>query len=353
MPNRNPRGDEPRRMWLRAIPFLIVHLMPLGAFFTGVRASDLMVCVALYAVRMFFITAGFHRYFAHRAFRTHRLVQFVLAFGAQTSAQRGTLWWAAHHRQHHKESDTPEDPHSPLDGFWWSHVAWIFHRENRRTRTELIPDLMRYPELRFLDRFHHLPAVLLALAVFLWGGASALFIGFFLSTVLVYHGTFVINSLAHVFGSRRFVTRDTSRNNLVLALVTGGEGWHNNHHHYPASARQGFAWWEIDASFYVLWVASKLGVVRDLLLPTTEALGRNLVVDGFSDIGLFRAHWRKAQAALASRRVRTSEFYDARRRALVELMTSTRTAAEEIARGSRPGLEAGGLPRRSTAGEIS
>jgi stearoyl-CoA desaturase (delta-9 desaturase) len=322
-------------MWRRAIPFLTVHLLPLGALFTEVTAADWILCGALYVVRMFFVTAAFHRYFSHKTFKLNRFFQFLFAFGAQTSAQRGALWWAAHHRHHHKYSDLPEDTHSPLQGFWWSHCTWMFSDENRRTKTELVKELARYPELRFLNRWHSLPAFVLAAAVFALGGPGALFIGFFLSTVLLWHGTFTINSLSHVFGTRRFVTRDTSRNNFLLALITLGEGWHNNHHHYPGATRQGFAWWEIDVTYYTLLALSKIGIVRDLRHPTAEALQTNRVADGICDIGMFHAHWSKATAALANRKARTGAFYEARRKALSELMYSTRSRAEDIATASK------------------
>lgn len=333
-------------MFMRAIPFMLVHLMPLGAIWAGVRTRDVVLCFALYAVRMFFITGGFHRYFAHRSYKANRVVQFLMAFGAQTAAQRGVLWWAAHHRHHHRFSDMPEDSHSPLRGFLWSHVTWFFHSENRRTKSELIKDFYKYPELRFLNKFHLLPAIMLGAVVFFTMGASALFTGFFLSTVLLYHGTFFINSLAHVMGTRRFVTHDTSRNNFGLALITGGEGWHNNHHHYPSAASQGFYWWEIDTTYYTLRLMNMLGLISDLRQPTEEALSKNLVRDGHADIGMFQAHWSKAASALVNTRTQTGAFYEARKRevearrkTMEEFVVTTKTRADEVARSSRDQIE--------------
>ncbi|WP_404713505.1 acyl-CoA desaturase [Sphingomonas sp. MMS24-J13] len=255
------------------IPFLLVHLGCITAIWTGVTWPAVALCVGLYWLRMFAVTAGYHRYFSHRAFATGRIFQFLLAFLAQSSAQRSVLWWAAKHRHHHLHSDTAEDVHSPRQtGFLHSHVGWIFARHHAGFDPAKIPDFARYPELRLLHRFELAPAALLAGLCFLIAGWPGLVVGFLWSTVLVYHGTFCINSLAHVRGSRRYVTGDDSRNNLALALVTMGEGWHNNHHAYPSSARQGFRWWEIDATYYALKLLAVLGIVRALKAPPERVL---------------------------------------------------------------------------------
>lgn len=257
--------------WIRRVPFLLVHLSPIALIWSGFRPRDLALCVALYFIRMFFVTAGYHRYFSHRSFKTSRAGQFILAVGAQTSAQKGALWWAAHHRDHHRYSDQPKDPHSPKGGFFHSHIGWILDPKNKPTMFEKVKDLSRYPELRFLNRWHWLPAVALGLSCWLWGGWSALVGGFFVSTILVYHCTFFINSLTHMWGNQRYETGDTSRNNFILALVTMGEGWHNNHHHTPGRARQGERWWEIDATYEVLRVAAWLGLVSGLRVPAAAS----------------------------------------------------------------------------------
>jgi stearoyl-CoA desaturase (delta-9 desaturase) len=278
-PEAYRRAADERVAWVKSIPFIVLHLMPFGLLWTGVRLRDLVLCFALYYVRMFFITAGYHRYFGHRAFKTGRLMQFVLALGGAMAAQKGALWWAGHHRHHHKYSDMPEDIHSPKRGFWWSHVGWILCTKYEDTPVDRIKDFVKYPELRFLDRYHLLPPTALGVAIYLWGGASALFAGFFLSTVLLYHGTFVINSVTHVWGRRRYATTDTSKNSLLLALVTLGEGWHNNHHYFQASANQGFFWWEIDISYYVLKMLSWVGLVWGLKKPPAKVLYSNLIKD--------------------------------------------------------------------------
>ncbi len=248
--------------------FLLLHLACFAAFWTGVTSGALVLGVVLYLVRIFAIGAGYHRYFAHRAFRTGRIFQFVLAFLAQTSAQRGVLWWAANHRRHHKHSDTELDVHSPVQrGFLYAHVGWIFVPRNNATDYAMIRDMARYKELVWLDRHPYLPAALLALATWLIAGLPGLVVGFCWSTVVLWHATFSINSLAHVVGRRRYVTGDESRNNWLLALLTMGEGWHNNHHAYQVSVRQGFRWWEFDPTYYALRVLSWLGIVWDLHVP--------------------------------------------------------------------------------------
>jgi stearoyl-CoA desaturase (delta-9 desaturase) len=250
------------------IPFVLTHLVCFGAIWTGVSVEALLLCFALYLVRMWAITAGFHRYFSHRSYKTSRPMQFVLAFLAQTSAQRGVIWWAAVHRHHHLYSDTEHDVHSPRQhGFWHAHLGWIFVPSNWRPDYGSVADLTRYPELVWLDKNQYVPVLLSGFAVWALGGWQMLVVGFLWSTVLLFHCTFFINSLAHLTGSQRYLTGDDSRNNLLLALITLGEGWHNNHHHYQSSTRQGFRWWEIDLSYYVLRVMSWLGLVWDLRAP--------------------------------------------------------------------------------------
>lgn len=222
------------------------------------------MCVASYYVRMFGVTAGFHRYFSHRTYRLNRFWQFAMAFLAMTAAQKGVLWWAANHRHHHKYSDQPEDIHSPVQrGFWWSHIGWIL-AESKGTDYSRIGDLTKYPELRWLDRNQYVPTMLYGVALALVFGPIGLFYGYFLSTVLLWHGTFSINSVMHVFGKRVFDTADDSRNSMIFALVTMGEGWHNNHHHHPGSAAQGFRWWQLDFSYYALLVLEKIGIVQGM-----------------------------------------------------------------------------------------
>lgn len=269
----------------KSMPFFIFHIVAIvGVFLVPFSWKWVALCVAMYYLRMFGVTAGFHRYFSHRTYKTSRAFQFLLACLAQSSAQKGALWWAANHRHHHRFSDQVEDIHSPLHtGFWWSHAGWILTTENDPTRWDQIKDFEKYPELVWLNQWHHVPAVALALVLFFTGGAPALFWGFFMSTVLLWHGTFTINSLSHVFGKRRYTTTDTSRNNFWLALLTMGEGWHNNHHTYMSSTNQGFFWWEIDPSYYTLKALSWFGIVWDLRKPPLELLEAKRIDRGVQD----------------------------------------------------------------------
>ena len=294
------RADDERIDWIGSIPFFLVHLTPLLAIWTGFRTRDVVLCVALYFIRMFFISAGYHRYFAHRGYKMGRVMQFLMAVGGATAAQKGVLWWAGYHRHHHWYSDQAGDIHSPKDGFLWSHVGWVLCPKYARTPIELIKDFEKYPEILWLNKYHLVPPVLLASGCYLWGGASALVVGFLLSTVILFHGTFTVNSLTHLFGSRRYETSDTSRNSFIIALWTGGEGWHNNHHHYETTANNGFFWWEFDSSYYVLKVLSWLRLVYDLRLPPKFVLeGRRST---FEDHGMEPPPlWEEAQAkAVAS-----------------------------------------------------
>jgi stearoyl-CoA desaturase (delta-9 desaturase) len=258
----------PAREGLRpsaVLGFLAVHAAALGVFWIGFSWKGVALCVASYYLRMFAITAGFHRYFSHRTYALSRVPQFLLAFLGQTAAQKGVLWWASNHRHHHRYSDRPEDVHSPLQrGFWWSHIGWILGRDHAESDYSRVPDLARYPELVWLDRHDYLPTIVYAAALATTFGPVGLFYGYFLSTVLLWHGTFSINSVMHLFGRRAYATTDDSRNSFLFSLVTMGEGWHNNHHWAPGSAAQGFHWWEVDASYYVLWFGEKLGLVRGL-----------------------------------------------------------------------------------------
>jgi stearoyl-CoA desaturase (delta-9 desaturase) len=285
-PARTPLAADERLNRLTSIPFFAVHLLPLAALWTGATALDWALCAGLYALRMFCITAGYHRYFSHRSFRTGRVMQFALAFGGGMAAQKGALWWAAHHRHHHRASDQADDVHSPKRGFWWSHAGWILCRKYDATDLGAVPDLARYPELVFLNRWHWIPPAALGVACFLAGGWSALWIGFFLSTAITYHSTFCINSLTHLFGRRRYATTDTSRNSLLMALLTFGEGWHNNHHYYQASANMGFYWWEIDVSYCVLRLLSWTGLVWDLRRPSRAVRDAGRIGADNPDVGL-------------------------------------------------------------------
>lgn len=283
-----PRADID---WLSTTPFILAHIVCFAAIWTGVHLTDILIAIGLYALRMFGVTGGYHRYFSHRTYKTGRVFQFILAFIAQSSAQRGALWWASTHRHHHKYSDMDEDVHSPVKrSFIYSHMGWIFDRKHAKTDLDAIPDFARFPELVWLDRNYYVAPIALGFLVWLFAGWSGLIVGFFWSTVALWHATFCINSLAHVYGNRRYLTTDQSRNNWWLALLTFGEGWHNNHHHYQSAACQGFRWYEIDLSFYILKALSGLGIVRNLKVPpkavirNEQRLGKAVVEKAASEL---------------------------------------------------------------------
>ena len=270
--------DDDRRIdWLRTLPFILLHLACLLVIVVGVSPIAVAVCAGLFVLRMFAITAVYHRLLAHRAYQAPRWLTFLGAAIANSSGQRGPLWWAAHHRQHHSHSDGADDLHSPMYGFWHSHLLWFMTPGAFRTRSEAIPDLAARPELVFLDRFDSLAPFLLALACYGLGealhywapnlgttGWQMAIWGFAVSTVLLAHATFAVNSLCHVWGSRPYATRDSSRNNWLIAIITLGEGWHNNHHRYPSCVRQGFRWWQYDPTWWALRFAAAIGLVSKL-----------------------------------------------------------------------------------------
>ena len=255
--------------------FVALHLAVVAVFFVPATPHLLMWLAATYSLRMFGVTAGYHRYFSHRSYRLGRIAQFLMAFLSQTSGQKGVLWWAAQHRDHHRYSDREQDIHSPRQrGFWWAHVGWVLSNEHDSYDPKRVADMARFPELRWLDRYHWIPTVVFAAFILMVGGVGALVWGYVVSTVVLYHCTFAINSLAHIFGTRRFETADHSRNNWLLALVTFGEGWHNNHHFSMGSCRQGIRWWEIDITYGVLRLLAIPGIVKDMRpfrIPTPRA----------------------------------------------------------------------------------
>jgi stearoyl-CoA desaturase (delta-9 desaturase) len=269
-----------------AINFIVLHLACLLVLWVEFSWLALAAGVVCYLVRMFGITAGYHRYFSHRAYRTSRAFQFLLACLGASAGQRGPLWWAAHHRHHHRHSDTDRDVHSPVaHSLFRAHIGWVMCRKYDVAELSLVKDLSRYPELRRLDRYFFAPPIALASGLTLTGwllerrapglhtsALQMLLYGYVVSTVLLYHATFSVNSLAHKFGRRRFAVNDESRNNFWVALVTLGEGFHNNHHYYPASERQGFYWREIDVTHFCLMALAWFRVVWDLKTPPERIL---------------------------------------------------------------------------------
>ncbi len=343
------RPADERVNWRTSIPFIIIHLLPFVAIWTGVSVRAAVLFVVLYWGRLFFVTGGFHRYFAHKSYKTNRVVQFLIAFGATSANQKGPLWWAGWHRHHHRFSDTDEDLHSPRKGFWWSHVGWILCDRFKETPTRYIKDFDAYPELRWLDKYWIVPPIIVAGASLAIAGLPGLFFGYFASTILLMHTTYLVNSVTHLFGKRRYATVDTSRNSFLIALLTWGEGWHNNHHYYQASVRQGFFWWEIDLTYYILVVMSWFGLVKDFRVPPERVRAGERIKEGHFDVGMFAAHWGKAIGALSAGRDRAGEYAGAKRRAIEEFVESSKETADEFARiakqqaGSKPTTAAGDI----------
>ncbi len=266
-------GIWQRQEAFSAALYWVIHAGCLVAFVTDVGRFEIALCLGLFWIRLFGITAGYHRYFSHKTFKTSRAFQFALALLGASATQKGPLWWAAGHRRHHRFSDQEGDLHSPREGFWHAHQSWIFLDRWSMTEIERIGDFARYPELVWLNRWHIVAPLGLAIGCYAVGGLSGLVWGFCISTTLLWHSTYTINSLAHRWGSQRYDTGDDSRNNAFLALLTLGEGWHNNHHHYMASARQGFFWWEIDITYYILRGLQAVGLIWDIREPPAQVIG--------------------------------------------------------------------------------
>ncbi|MGD9352315.1 MAG: acyl-CoA desaturase [Desulfobacterales bacterium] len=286
-----PETDQKEVDWLRIIPLIFLHLGCLGVFWVGWSRTAVIVSLTLYVIRMFAITGFYHRYFSHKTFKTKRTWQFVFGVMGNASVQRGPLWWAAHHRHHHRHTDTEQDVHSPSrHGFWWSHIGWMTSKANFPTKMKYVKDWAQYPELRWLNRFDTVVPIMLAISLYVFGellerfapqlgtnGWQLVVWGFFISTTVLLHATVTINSFDHMYGTRRYDTPDTSRNNALLSLITLGEGWHNNHHHYAVTARQGFYWWEIDITYYLLVLMSWSGIIRDLRPVPEHIINSGLV----------------------------------------------------------------------------
>ena len=289
----NITQDEEKRVdWFRIVPLIILHVMCLGVIWVGWSWTAIVVAMLLYVIRMFAITGFYHRYFSHKAFKTNRFWRFIFGVLGNASVQRGPLWWASHHRHHHRYTDQEQDVHSPSrHGFWWSQIGWLTSRSNFPTKYKFVAEWAQYPELRWLNRFDTVIPILLAVALYFFGailerwapqlgtnGMQMVIWGFFISTVVLLHATSTINSFDHMHGTRRYNTPDTSRNNPLLALITLGEGWHNNHHHYAVSARQGFFWWELDITYYLLVFMSWLGIVSDLRPVPEHVILKNRII---------------------------------------------------------------------------
>lgn len=337
---------EDRFNWIEFIPFALLHVALIGIWWTGFTATSIALCVGLYVARVFGITGGYHRYFSHRGYKTSRAFQFVMAFLGATAFQKGPLWWAAKHREHHRDSDMPADSHSPRQyGVFDAHVGWVYREARANPDMDLIKDFSKYPEIRWIERHQYIPGLIVAVLCFAIGGWAGLFSGFLLSTVLVYHATFTVNSLNHMIGRQRYLTGDDSRNNWFLALLTMGEGWHNNHHYYPSTARNGFFWWEVDTTYYLLLALEKVGLVWDLRQPPETILANEkaptqkiidkcavYIVEGFSAERIsanIRERWEGSHV-LDDLRAHARDRWSAAEAYLAELELPEFPSAEEL-----------------------
>ncbi len=277
---RSVRSARPQVMSV-VIGMTVFHLACFGVFFTGFSPIAAAVAFAMYVIRGMGVTTGFHRLLAHRSFKTNRVVQFLLALAGSLAVQGGPLWWVAHHREHHAEVDTEGDIHSPVTrGMWTAHMGWMMSDEAFNEKGTNSRDLHKFPEIRALQR--HYVWIILAQIAMLYGlgawlgaaypdlgtsGAQMVVWGFFISTVFTWHVTFMVNSVCHRWGGRPYDTGDASTNNIFIGILGFGEGWHNNHHFYPNSARHGLRWWQLDVTWYLIKCMSWVGLASDLKIP--------------------------------------------------------------------------------------
>jgi stearoyl-CoA desaturase (Delta-9 desaturase) len=269
------RHDKPN--WVTTIVFGLFHIGAVAALFMF-SWQALWISVALYWMTICFgISLGYHRLHTHRSFKVPKPIEYFFALCGALTLEGGPIFWVATHRIHHQKSDQPGDPHSPNDGAFWSHVGWILFGEANHNNTKLMskyaPDLARDPFYVWLNNWHWVPMVALGGILYAFGGLSVFMWGIFLRVTLGLHATWLVNSATHMFGSRRFETRDMSRNSWWVALLTFGEGWHNNHHAHPTSARHGLAWYEVDFSWMQLKVLRALGIATNVTvaqLPEKE-----------------------------------------------------------------------------------
>lgn len=287
MSNTTPVGPSQRRQArIVIVGMTLFHLGALGVFFTGVSEVAVMAMIAYYILRGFGITAGFHRLLAHRSYKAGRLTQFMISLAGSLAVQGGPLWWVAHHRAHHRYTETDKDIHSPrTKGFWKAHIGWMGSPESFNENGAGARDLHQYPELKFLQRHYALlvlgqGAIIFgigALIGWLWptsetSGLQFLTWVYFLGTVLLWHATFMVNSVCHTWGGRPFDAKDDSTNNWLVVILALGEGWHNNHHKFANSARHGLKWWQFDLTWCGLLLLSKLRLVSDLKTPHEQVL---------------------------------------------------------------------------------
>ncbi len=254
--------------WITAVFMVAFHIGAIAAlFFFSWGAFLTAVVLYIFAINMG-IGMGYHRLLTHRGYKTPKWIEYFLAVCGTLSLEGGPIFWVATHRVHHQLSDKTGDPHTPTEGGWWAHLGWILSGESLHAQTVMLgryaPDLTKDRFHVWLSKYHWVPLTLVGLGLLAIGGWKWVLWGIFLRVTLGLHSTWLVNSATHMWGSRRFPTRDESRNNWWVALLTGGEGWHNNHHAHPVSARHGLKWYEFDPNYYGIWVLKQLGLARDI-----------------------------------------------------------------------------------------
>jgi stearoyl-CoA desaturase (delta-9 desaturase) len=270
-------GDD-QINWVTASVMFLFHAGAVAALFFFTWKALLAAGILWWVTGSLGIGMGYHRLLTHRGYKTPKWVEYVLTFFATLTLEGGPIFWVATHRIHHQFSDKQGDPHSPVDGKWWSHMGWILvgksMHHDTTTLARYVPDLAKDKFHIWITKYHYVPMIGLAAALFALGGLPFLLWGIFMRTVLGLHFTWLVNSATHLWGSRRFKTHDNSTNNVLVALLTWGEGWHNNHHAHPVSARHGLRWYEIDVNWYGIWTLKKLGLARKVNSATLHEAPR-------------------------------------------------------------------------------
>jgi fatty-acid desaturase len=266
--------------WPTTVVLVLFHIGAIAALFMF-SWPRLAAAVALYWISVGFgISLGYHRLHTHRSFRVPQALEYLLAFFGTLTLEGGPIFWVATHRIHHSKSDQPGDPHSPRDGAWWAHVGWILLGESKhadtRAMAKFAPDLAKHRFYVWLNNYHWLPMVFLGVALLAIGGIPLMLWGTCLRVVIGLHATWLVNSATHLWGSRRFATNDDSRNNWWVALMTFGEGWHNNHHAFPFSARQGLRWYQLDITWYAIWLLKRIRLAKNVRVASRDEMARNV-----------------------------------------------------------------------------
>jgi len=260
--------------WPTIIVLVILHVGAVAALFMFSWANLAVTLFLLWFATGLGISMGYHRLHTHRSYQVPRALEYLFAVCGALTFEGGPIFWVATHRVHHQKSDRPGDPHSPREGAWWSHMVWMMVGEAKHSNTRLMakyaPDLAKDPFYVWLDHYHWLPNILLAVLLFAIGGFPMVLWGICLRVVVGLHATWLVNSATHMWGSRRFATHDDSRNLWWVALITFGEGWHNNHHAHPTSARHGLAWYEFDPSWLQIQLLKRFGIAKSVKVAKTD-----------------------------------------------------------------------------------